>query len=60
MSIDKNKIKTQDELGEEAPMDQAEERARAEMKELERQAKKDVAEGLRQADEDNEKRPPAH
>lgn len=52
MSIDKNKIKTQDELDEAAPMDQAEERARAEMKELERQAKKDVAEGLRQTDAD--------
>jgi hypothetical protein len=52
MSIDKNKITTQDELNEPAPMDQAEERARAEMKELERQAKKDVAEGLKKADED--------
>jgi hypothetical protein len=52
MSIDKNKIRTQDELDEAAPMDQAEERARAEMKELERQAKKDVAEGLRQTDAD--------
>jgi hypothetical protein len=47
MSIDKNKIKTQDELDEPAPMDQAEQRAEAEMKKLERQAKKDVAEGLR-------------
>ena len=52
MSIDKNKIKTQDELNEVAPMDEADERARAEMRELEEQAKKDVAEGLRQADED--------
>lgn len=48
MSIDKNKITTQDELGETAPMDKADERARAEMKELERQAKKDVEEGLSQ------------
>ena len=55
MSIDKNKITTQDELNEPAPMDQADERAKAEMRELERQAKKDVAEGLQQADEqDNE------
>ncbi|HEY3580041.1 MAG TPA: hypothetical protein VGK82_05835 [Pyrinomonadaceae bacterium] len=53
MSIDKNKITTQDELNETAPMDEADERARAEMKQLEEQAKKDVAEGLRQADEDN-------
>ena len=52
MSIDKNKITTQDELNEVAPMDEADERARAEMRELEEQAKKDVAEGLRQADED--------
>ena len=52
MSIDKNRIKTQDELNEVAPMDEADERARAEMRELEEQAKKDVAEGLRQADED--------
>lgn len=52
MSIDKNKIKTQDELNEPAPMDQADERAKAEMNELERQAKKEVAEGLRKTDED--------
>jgi hypothetical protein len=52
MSIDKNKIKTQDELNEAAPMDEADERARAEMEDLERQAKKDVAESLRQTDED--------
>jgi hypothetical protein len=55
MSIDKNKIKTQDELDELAPMDQAEQRVEAEMKKLEGQARKEVAEGLRQQDEaDNE------
>ena len=63
MSIDKNKITTQDELGEPAPMDKADERAHAEMRELERQAKKDVAEGLSQTDdgdeEDNEKPAPS-
>ena len=53
MSIDKNKIKTQDELDEPAPMDQAEQRAEAEMKKLEGQAKREVAEGLRQQDEDD-------
>jgi hypothetical protein len=47
MVIDKNKIKTQDELNEPAPMDQADQRAEAEMKKLEGQAKRDVAEGLR-------------
>jgi hypothetical protein len=46
MNIDKNKIKTQDEVNEPAPMDQAEQRVEAEMKELEDKAKRDVAEGL--------------
>lgn len=51
MSIDKNKIKTQDELEEPAPMDIAEQKVEAEMRKLEGQAKKEVAEGLRQQDE---------
>ena len=50
MSIDKNKIKTQDELDEPAPMDQAEQRVDDEMKRLEDQARKDVAESLRNQD----------
>ena len=53
MSIDKNKIKTQDELDEPAPMDKAEQRVEAEMRKLEGQAKQEVAEGLRQQDEGN-------
>ena len=53
MSIDKNKVKTQDELDEAAPMDVAEQRVEAEMKKLEGQTKKEVAEGLRQQDEAN-------
>jgi hypothetical protein len=53
MSIDKNKITTQDELNEPAPMDQAGERAEAEMKRLEDETKREVAEGLQQADDDN-------
>lgn len=53
MSIDKNKIKTQDELKEPAPMDQADERAKAEMERLEKEAKEEVAEGLRQTDDDD-------
>lgn len=53
MSIDKNKITTQDELDEPAPMDQADERARAEMERLEREAKEEVAEGLRQTEEND-------
>jgi len=52
MSIDKNKITTQDELDEPAPIDQAEERVEAEMKKLEGQARKEVAEGLKKQDED--------
>ena len=48
MSIDKNKIKTQDELNEPAPMDKAEQRVEAEMRKLEDEAKKEVAEGLKQ------------
>ena len=55
MSIDKNKIKTQDELEEPAPMDQAEQRVEAEMRKLEGETKKEVAEGLRQQDEDDHK-----
>jgi hypothetical protein len=51
MSIDKNKIKTQDELNEPAPMDQADVRAKEEMERLEREAKEEVAESLRQTDE---------
>ena len=51
MSIDKNKIKTQDELNEPAPMDQAEQRVEAEMKKMEEETKKEVAEGLNQQGE---------
>ena len=46
MSIDKNKIKTQDELDEPAPIDVADARVEREMKELEEKAKRDVREGL--------------
>jgi hypothetical protein len=45
-NIDKNKITTQDELNEPAPIDQVEARVEKEMKELEKKAKKDVREGL--------------
>ena len=46
MNIDKNKITTQDELNEPAPIDQVAARVEKEMKELEKKAKKDVREGL--------------
>jgi len=52
MSIDKNKIKTQDELDEPAPMDKADQRVEEEMSEMEDRAKKDVAEGLRIQEEE--------
>ena len=48
MSIDKDKITTQDELNEPAPIDVATERAEQEMRELEEKAKRDVREGLQQ------------
>ena len=51
MSIDKNKIKTQDDLNETAPIDKADQRVEAEMKKLEEETKKEVAEGLKQQDE---------
>ena len=47
MEIDKDKMITQDELGELAPIDQVEERVEAEMKVIEGQAKEQVADGLR-------------
>ena len=57
MSIDKNKITTQDELNEPAPMDQVDARVEKEMKELEKKAKEDVREGLSSTDvESNEDR----
>ena len=51
MTIDKNKIKTQDEINEPAPSDQVGQRVEAEMKELEDKAKRDVAEGLKKQSE---------
>ncbi|HEV2834376.1 MAG TPA: hypothetical protein VGW58_03610 [Pyrinomonadaceae bacterium] len=52
MSIDKNKVTTQDELNETAPMDEADERAKREMKKIERETKEEVAEGLRQTSDE--------
>ena len=46
MDLDKNKIVTQDETGEPAPIDQVEDRVEAEMKRLKGEAKKHVADGL--------------
>lgn len=46
MDLDKEKIVTQDELNELAPIDQVEERVEAEMKKLTGEAKRQVADGL--------------
>jgi hypothetical protein len=46
MEIDKDRITTQEETGEPAPIDQVEDRVEAEMKILEGEAKKQVADGL--------------
>jgi hypothetical protein len=46
MSVDKNKITTQDELAEDAPIDQIEDRVEAEMERIEGRAKERVAQGM--------------
>ncbi|MFN2511896.1 MAG: hypothetical protein ABR568_10685 [Pyrinomonadaceae bacterium] len=46
MEIDKNKIRTQDEMNEPAPIDQVEDRVEAQMKVIEGKAKEQVAHGL--------------
>jgi hypothetical protein len=46
MTIDKKKVRTQDDLDEQAPIDQVEGRVEAKMKKIEGSAKKNVAVGL--------------
>ena len=46
MGIDKEKIVTQDELDEPAPVDEVEERVQAEMKRIEGEAKTKVGDGI--------------
>ncbi len=46
MEIDKDKVVTQEELGEQAPVDEIEGRVEAEMKVIEGNAKERVAQGL--------------
>jgi len=46
MGIEKDHIKTQEETGEQAPIDQVEDRVEAEMKKLAGEAKKFVADGM--------------
>lgn len=46
MDLNKSNIRSQDEMGEPAPIDQVEGRVEAEMKKLQGEAKKQVADGL--------------
>ncbi len=54
MEIDKNKILTQDDMNEPAPIDQVENRVEAEMKVIEGRAKEQVAHGLQSEKLDRE------
>ena len=56
MEIDKDKVVTQDEEPEPAPIDQVEERVEAEMKEIEGRAKERVAQGLQDDELEQEAR----
>ena len=56
MELDKAKIRTQDEEGEPAPIDQVEERVEAEMKRVEGRAKERVAHGLQDKELEREGR----
>ena len=56
MEIDKDKIVTQEESGEAAPIDQVEDRVEAEMKEIEGRAKERVAQGLQDEELEREAR----
>ena len=56
MEIDKDRIRTQDEEGEPAPIDQVEERVEAEMKRVEGRAKERVAQGLQDEELEREAR----
>jgi uncharacterized protein YjbJ (UPF0337 family) len=56
VEIDKDKIVTQDEVDEPAPIDQVEERVEAEMKQIEGSAKERVAHGLQDEELEREAR----
>ncbi len=56
MDIIKDKIRTQEEEGEPAPIDQVEERVEAEMKRVEGRAKERVAQGLQDEELEREGR----
>lgn len=56
MEIDKDKVRTQDEEAEPAPIDQVEDRVEAEMKQIEGRAKERVAQGLQDDELEREAR----
>jgi uncharacterized protein YjbJ (UPF0337 family) len=56
VEIDKDKVRTQDEEAEPAPMDQVEDRVEAEMKQIEGRAKERVAQGLQDEELEREAR----
>ena len=56
VSIDKDKVRTQDEEPEPAPIDQVEARVEAEMKQIEGRAKERVAQGLQDENLEREAR----
>ncbi|HKC62407.1 MAG TPA: hypothetical protein VKB86_02160 [Pyrinomonadaceae bacterium] len=56
MEIDKDKVRTQDEESEPAPIDEVEDRVEAEMKQIEGRAKERVAQGLQDEELEREAR----
>ncbi len=56
MEIDKDKVVTQEETGEQAPMDEVEGRVEAEMKRIEGSARESVAQGMQDAEREREGR----
>ena len=56
MEIDKDKVVTQDETGEQAPMDEVEARVEAEMKRIEGSARESVAQGMQDTEREREGR----
>ena len=55
MNISDEKIVTQEETGEAAPIDEVESRVEAEMKRIEERAKESVAQGLQDEEGEHEK-----
>ena len=56
MEIDRDKVRTQEDEGEPAPIDQVESRVEAEMKRAEGRAKESVAQGLQDKEMEREGR----